>query len=70
MPRVRPSTKKPTVPLVPGESASFPYTFTFAPDAVPERLRVRLLMRVAPPYFLRALAQDSRRTKRRKSRPS
>jgi hypothetical protein len=55
VPRVRPSTKKPTVPLVPGESASFPYTFTFAPDAAPRRIIVRLLMRVAPPYFLRAL---------------
>jgi hypothetical protein len=55
VPRVRPSTKKPTVPLVPGESASFPYTFTLAPDATPARITVRLLMRVAPPYFLRAL---------------
>jgi hypothetical protein len=56
VPRIRPSTKKPTVPLVPGESASFPYTFTFSPDETPTRLTVRLLMRVAPPYFLRALA--------------
>jgi hypothetical protein len=55
VPRVRPSTKKPTVPLVPGESASFPYTFTLAPDAAPTKIVVRLLMRVAPPYFLRAL---------------
>jgi len=55
VPRVRPATKKPTVPLVPDESASFPYTFTFAPDETPARLTVRLLMRVAPPYFLRAL---------------
>ena len=52
---MRPATKKPTVPLVPGETASFPYTFTFAPDAAPARVTVRLLMRVAPPYFLRAL---------------
>jgi hypothetical protein len=58
VPRVRPATKKPTVPLVPGESASFPYAFTFSPDATPLRLRARLLMRVAPPYFLRALAKD------------
>jgi hypothetical protein len=55
VPRVRPATKKPTVPLVPGESASFAYAFSFAPDATPARLTVRLLMRVAPPYFLRAL---------------
>jgi hypothetical protein len=56
VPRIRPSTKKPTVPLVPGETASYPYTFTFGPGAAPARLTVRLLMRVAPPYFLRALA--------------
>jgi hypothetical protein len=56
VPRIRPSTKKPTVPLVPGESASFPYSFDFSPDETPARLKVRLLMRVAPPYFLRALA--------------
>ncbi|HVR21082.1 MAG TPA: multiheme c-type cytochrome, partial [Polyangiaceae bacterium] len=54
VPRLRPATKKPTVPLVPGETATFPYTFTFAPDAAPARLTVRLLLRVAPPYFLRA----------------
>jgi hypothetical protein len=56
VPRLRPATKKFTVPLVPGESASFPYAFTFAPDATPARVSVRLLMRIAPPYFLRALA--------------
>lgn len=56
VPRTRPSTKKPTVPLVPAESASFPYTFTFSAEETPARLTVRLLMRVAPPYFLRALA--------------
>jgi hypothetical protein len=58
VPRIRPSTKKPTVPLVPGESASFSYAFTFSPDSTPTKLAVRLLMRVAPPYFLRALAKD------------
>ena len=41
---------------MPGESASFPYGFDFSPDETPARLTVRLLMRVAPPYFLRALA--------------
>lgn len=56
VPRIRPSTKKPTVPLVPGESASFPYAFDFSTEETPSRLTVRLLMRVAPPYFLRALA--------------
>jgi hypothetical protein len=56
VPRIRPSTKKPTVPLVPGESATFPYSFDFSSDETPARLSVRLLMRVAPPYFLRALA--------------
>jgi hypothetical protein len=55
VPRVRPSTKKPTVPLVPGESASFPYSIAIPPDEKPARISVRLLMRVAPPYFLRAL---------------
>jgi hypothetical protein len=58
VPRVRPSTKKPTAPLAPGESATFPYSLPFSANALPKRLRVRLLFRVTPPYFLRALAKE------------
>ena len=56
VPRLRPSTKTPTTPLTPGESAVFPYELRFNPGATPKRLRARLLFRVAAPYFLRALA--------------
>jgi hypothetical protein len=57
VPRVRPSTGKPTPPLIAGEQRSFPYAFELPPSAEPARLRVRLLLRVTPPYFLRALAK-------------
>ncbi|HYP87589.1 MAG TPA: multiheme c-type cytochrome, partial [Polyangiaceae bacterium] len=55
VPRVRPSTGKATPPLIVGEQRAFPYTFDLPPSA--ERLRVRMLFRAAPPYFLRALAK-------------
>lgn len=58
VPRVRPFDKKPTLPLAPGASQSYPYAFRFAANAVPKRISVRLLFRVTPPYFLRALAKD------------
>ncbi|HEY6081172.1 MAG TPA: multiheme c-type cytochrome [Polyangiaceae bacterium] len=57
VPRVRPSTGKPTSPLVVGEQRSFPYAFQLAAGSTAARLRVRLLLRVVPPYFLRALAK-------------
>jgi hypothetical protein len=55
--RVRPATGKPTPPLVPGETGTYPYTLAVPTGAVPKRLEVRLLFRVAAPYFLRALGQ-------------
>jgi hypothetical protein len=57
VPRVRPSTGKPTPPLIVGEQRSFPYAFDLAATARAERVRVRLLFRAVPPYFLRALAK-------------
>lgn len=58
VPRVRPATGKPTLPLAPGETGTYPYDFDFPASATPKRLEARLLFRVAPPYFLRALAKD------------
>jgi len=58
VPRVRPSTGKPTPPLVAGEQRSFPYAFALPSGAGAERVRVRLLFRADPPYFLRALAKS------------
>jgi len=58
VPRVRKATGKPTVPLAPGESATFPYRLAVPDGSVPARLTVRLLFRVASPYFLRALGRD------------
>lgn len=57
VPRVRPSTGKPTAPLIVGEQRAFPYAFDLPTGATAARLRVRLLFRIVPPYFLRALAQ-------------
>jgi hypothetical protein len=57
VPRVRPSTGKPTPPLFVGEQRSFPYSFDVPSAAGAARLRVRLLFRAVPPYFLRALAK-------------
>ncbi len=45
-------------PLPPGESASFAYRLALPTGTVPKNLRVRLLFRVASPYFLRALGHD------------
>lgn len=64
VPRVRPFDKKPTVPLAPGQSAVFPYSFRFGASGVPKRISVRLLFRVTPPYFLRALAKDQSASER------
>jgi hypothetical protein len=55
VPRVRPSTGKPTPPLLIGEQRSFPYSFDLPRAAA--RLRVRLLFRAMPPYFMRALGK-------------
>jgi hypothetical protein len=57
VPRVRRSTGKPTTPLAPGETATYPYALAVPAGSVPRRLEVRLLFRVAAPYFLRALGQ-------------
>ena len=57
VPRVRPATGKPTPPLFTGEQRSFPYAFELPSGAAVERVRVRLLFRAVPPYFLRALAK-------------
>lgn len=57
VPRVRPSTGKPTPPLIVGEQRSFPYAFDLPTGTAAERVRVRLLFRAVPPYFLRALAK-------------
>ena len=57
VPRVRPSTGKPTPPLIVGEQRAFPYAFDLPAGTTPARLRVRLLFRAVPPYFLRALAK-------------
>jgi hypothetical protein len=58
VPRVRPSTGKPTPPLVAGERRTFPYAFDVPGGANTARARVRLLFRATPPYFLRALAKS------------
>lgn len=57
VPRVRPSTGKPTPPLLAFEQRSFPYSFDVPSGSGVERLRVRLLFRAVPPYFMRALAK-------------
>jgi hypothetical protein len=54
-PRVRPFDKKPTLPLAAGEAHAFPYTLQHSPGSVVKTLRVRLMFRASPPYFLRAL---------------
>ena len=54
-PRVRPFDKKPTTTIVAGDAHAFPYVFTLNPGSVVKRLRVRLMFRASPPYFLRAL---------------
>jgi hypothetical protein len=46
------------LPLSPGETGTYPYSFDFPASAAAKRVEARLLFRVAPPYFLRALAKD------------
>jgi len=58
-PRVRPFDKKPTTPLAAGEAHAFPYAFSLDPASAPKSLRVRLMFRSSPPYFLRALGVAS-----------
>jgi hypothetical protein len=55
VPRVRPFDHHPTPVLAPGESHAFPYSFPITAAGTPKTLRVRLLFRASPPYFLRAL---------------
>ena len=54
-PRIRPFDKKPTAPLAAGEAHAFPYSFALNPGSALKTLRVRLMFRASPPYFLRAL---------------
>jgi hypothetical protein len=54
---LRPSTGKPNPPLIVGEQRSFPYSFDVPAGSGAARVRVRLLFRAVPPYFLRALAK-------------
>lgn len=55
--RVRPSTGKPTPPLIVSEQRSFPYAFDVPASSGAQRIRARLLFRAVAPYFLRALAK-------------
>lgn len=54
-PRIRPFDKKPTAPLAAGEAHVFSYAFARSPVSPPKKLRIRLMFRASPPYFLRAL---------------
>ena len=58
-PRIRPFDKKPTTTLLAGDAHAFPYVFTLNPGSVLKTLRVRLMFRASPPYFLRALGVGS-----------
>ena len=55
VPRVRPFDHRPTTALAAGESQAFPYRFPITAAGIPKAVRVRLLFRASPPYFLRAL---------------
>jgi hypothetical protein len=55
IPRVRPFDHKPTQALSAGDAHAFPYSFALGAGGAPKGLRVRLLFRTNPPYFLRAL---------------
>jgi len=57
VPRLRPSTGKPTPPLIVGEQRAFAYSFDVPSNSGAQRVRARLLFRAVPPYFLRALAK-------------
>jgi hypothetical protein len=54
-PRIRPFDKKPTTTIVAGDAHSFPYVFALNSGSVVKTLRLRLMFRASPPYFLRAL---------------
>ncbi|HKO47640.1 MAG TPA: multiheme c-type cytochrome [Polyangiaceae bacterium] len=54
-PRIRPFDKKPTAPLAAGAAQVFPYAFPRGLGNAVKTLRVRLMFRASPPYFLRAL---------------
>jgi hypothetical protein len=58
VPRTRKATGKPTPPLAPGESATFPYRLALPEGRTPAHLEIRLLFRIASPYFLRALGRE------------
>jgi hypothetical protein len=54
VPRIRPFDHQPTTALFAGEAHAFPYAFALS-GALPQSVRIRLLFRSNPPYFLRAL---------------
>ena len=54
-PRVRPFDHKPTGALFAGDARAFPYSFPLSTTNPPKTVRVRLMFRASPPYFLRAL---------------
>ncbi|HEY2406293.1 MAG TPA: multiheme c-type cytochrome [Polyangiaceae bacterium] len=58
--RIRPFTQKPTAPLATGDAADFPYLFAVPAGRLPKTLRLRLLFRTSPPYFVRALASGEK----------
>jgi hypothetical protein len=55
VPRVRPFDHKPTAALFAGESHDFPYRFPVSSGTLAKSVRIRLMFRSSPPYFLRAL---------------
>jgi Cytochrome c554 and c-prime len=58
IPRIRPFDHQPTAALAAGESHAFPYSFALDSGAV-KSVRVRLMFRSSPPYFLRALGVEN-----------
>jgi len=64
VPRTRPATGTPTPPLTPGETGSYPYVLAVPAGSVVKTVDVRLLFRVAAPYFLRALGSGQAKGER------
>jgi hypothetical protein len=56
--RIRPFDRKPTAALAAGEAHAFPYQFALRAGLRPRSVRVRLMFRTNPPYFLRALGLE------------
>jgi len=58
-PRIRPFDKQPTPPLAAGAAQVFPFAFRASASRATKTVRVRLMFRASPPYFLRALGVGS-----------